>query len=78
MPHQPALPLADWPAGFRHLPGHLPEAAQRALRCPVCHARLGVSAAQLECPNPEHRFPIVGGIPVVLNEAASIFSIVAL
>lgn len=31
MPHQQALPLADWPPGFRHLPGHLPDAVQRAL-----------------------------------------------
>ena len=31
MPHQTALPLADWPKGFLHLPGRLPIAAQRAL-----------------------------------------------
>ncbi|MGD9509352.1 MAG: alpha-ketoglutarate-dependent dioxygenase AlkB [Geminicoccaceae bacterium] len=31
MPHQHALPLFDWPRGFRHLPGYLPDGAQRAL-----------------------------------------------
>ena len=31
MLHQQALPLADWPSGFRHLPGRLAPAAQQAL-----------------------------------------------
>ena len=31
MPSQPALPLDDWPTGFRHLPGRLAPSAQQAL-----------------------------------------------
>lgn len=38
MPHQQALPLADWPPGFRHLPGHLPDAMQRTLLAEILAA----------------------------------------
>jgi alkylated DNA repair protein (DNA oxidative demethylase) len=38
MPHQPDLPLADGPPGFRHLPGHLDPAAQAALLAEVLAA----------------------------------------
>jgi alkylated DNA repair protein (DNA oxidative demethylase) len=38
MSHQPALPLADWPPGFRHLSGHLPVLAQKALLAEVLAA----------------------------------------
>lgn len=38
MPHQEDLPLAPWPQGFRHLPGHLDPAAQGALLAEVLTA----------------------------------------
>jgi alkylated DNA repair protein (DNA oxidative demethylase) len=38
MPHQPDLPLADGPPGFRHLPGHLDPAVQSALLAEVLAA----------------------------------------
>ena len=38
MPHQPDLPLADGPPGFRHLPRHLDAAAQAALLAEVLAA----------------------------------------
>jgi DNA oxidative demethylase len=41
MPLQPDLPLADWPQGFRHLPRHLPPAAQESLLAEVLSAVAG-------------------------------------
>lgn len=38
MPSQPALPFADWPAGFRHLPAHLSPAVQAALLAEILAA----------------------------------------
>ena len=38
MPSQPALPLADWLSGFRHLPAYLSPAAQKALLAEVLAA----------------------------------------
>jgi alkylated DNA repair protein (DNA oxidative demethylase) len=35
---QQALPLADWPPGFRHLPGRLPDAMQHALLAEILDA----------------------------------------
>ena len=50
MPHQQALPLADWPPGFRHLPGHLPDTAQRALLADVLTAVEGAGWFQPTMP----------------------------
>ena len=41
MPHQQDLALADWPEGFRHLPGHLDRPAQEALLAEVLAAVAG-------------------------------------
>ena len=38
MPSQPALPLDDWPPGFRHLEAHLAPAAQASLLAQVLAA----------------------------------------
>lgn len=39
MPHQQSLlPLADWPPGFRHLSGHLPDAMQGTLLAEILAA----------------------------------------
>jgi alkylated DNA repair protein (DNA oxidative demethylase) len=50
MPHQQALPLVDWPPGFRHLPGHLPDKAQRALLAEVLTAVEGAGWFQPTMP----------------------------
>jgi SAM-dependent methyltransferase len=55
----------------------LSEAVQQRLRCPVCGAALEQAGDHLQCLNPDDgtRFPIVDGIPVLINEANSLFSI---
>jgi uncharacterized protein YbaR (Trm112 family) len=55
----------------------LPDGTVRMLRCPVCRSTLGPEGDQLVCANPQcgSRFPIVAGIPVLINEANSIFAI---
>jgi uncharacterized protein YbaR (Trm112 family) len=47
------------------------------LCCPVCRQRLTASEDSFTCTSPScgSVFPIVGGVPVLLNEAASVFSI---
>ncbi len=47
------------------------------LRCPICKSRLTLSNELVVCTNTSnaHSFPIVDGVPILLNEASSIFSI---
>jgi len=47
------------------------------LRCPICHAKLRQEAPNLVCTNSDcgTKFPIVDGIPVLLKEESSVFSI---
>lgn len=53
----------------------LSPSAEARLRCPICHARLGSQGTELACSGPAaHRHPVVDGVPVLLNEASSIFS----
>ncbi|MBI5397723.1 MAG: methyltransferase domain-containing protein [Verrucomicrobia bacterium] len=49
---------------------------QELLRCPRCHAKLKHTGPQFECTNSECQtlFPIVDGIPVLINERSSVFS----
>ena len=49
---------------------------QDLLRCPICHAKLKHAAHRFVCTNSEcdTQFPIVDGIPVLLNEKSSVFS----
>ena len=51
----------------------LPEALLDVLACPKCHRRVEPTDDELalECPNDKLRFPIVGGIPVMLLEKAT-------
>jgi len=46
-------------------------------RCPACHAGLVPTGEELHCRNTEcqSRYPIVDGIPVVINEHASVFTL---
>ena len=48
-----------------------------ALCCPVCRSKLDADRETLRCIGSECRrsFPIVGGIPVLINETSSVFSI---
>src|SRR5437868_14962518 len=56
----------------------LSEAVQQSLRCPSCKAKLELrSEKQYQCENPEcgFLFPIINGIPILIDEDRSIFSI---
>lgn len=50
---------------------------QELLRCPTCHATLRLAGEQFKCTGSgcAAHFPIVDGIPVLLNEESSIFCI---
>jgi SAM-dependent methyltransferase len=58
-------------------PLRISQDVQGLLCCPVCHAGLSRSAEQFACADPgcATRFPIVEGIPVLINERSSVFSI---
>ena len=47
------------------------------LRCPVCRAELSVDAGGILCRGPAcaTRFPVVDGVPVLIDEERSVFSI---
>jgi uncharacterized protein YbaR (Trm112 family)/SAM-dependent methyltransferase len=55
----------------------LSEWARKLLCCPVCHADLQESGARFLCVNRECGacFPVVEGIPVLINENSSLFTI---
>ncbi len=55
----------------------IPQNIQELLRCPTCHAKLKQVGEQFECTNSEcaTHFPVVDGIPVLINEQSSVFSI---
>ena len=44
------------------------------LSCPTCHEPLINGGDSLECKN-RHRFPVIDGIPVLIDEGSSVFSI---
>lgn len=43
------------------------------LACPVCHLPLADGGAERSCPGCGQRYPVVHGVPVLLNEANSVF-----
>src|SRR5436305_14844417 len=47
------------------------------LRCPICRGELRAAPAQLVCADDSCRavFPVVRGVPVLINEARSAFAI---
>jgi len=53
------------------------ENARDLLRCPVCRSKLQSDDRELACVNSEcrRRYPVIDGIPVLLNDDASVFSI---
>lgn len=60
-----------------HARTELSATVREALRCPICRARLGAADAHLACTAPGcgATFPVVDGVPVLLNEQASVFRI---
>src|SRR5215510_10564531 len=55
----------------------LSESIQSRLRCPSCRSPLSVTADCARCHNPActARFPVLDGIPILINEKNSVFSI---
>jgi SAM-dependent methyltransferase/uncharacterized protein YbaR (Trm112 family) len=55
------------------LSGHIRD----LLRCPVCGGQLRTAEACLDCTSPAcgRRFPVVDGVPVLINDAKSLFCI---
>jgi uncharacterized protein YbaR (Trm112 family)/SAM-dependent methyltransferase len=55
----------------------LSQYVQRLLCCPICRGKLQQTGEQFVCMNVEcsTHFPIVDGIPVLINERSSVFSI---
>jgi SAM-dependent methyltransferase len=53
------------------------QTVQELLRCPICYAKIRQAGQQFTCTNSEcdTHFPIVDGMPVLLNEKSSVFSI---
>jgi uncharacterized protein YbaR (Trm112 family) len=53
------------------------QSIQELLCCPICHAKLKQAEDQFECTNSEcaTHFPIIDGVPVLLNEQSSVYSI---
>jgi SAM-dependent methyltransferase/uncharacterized protein YbaR (Trm112 family) len=56
---------------------HLSHDIQARLRCPICKGQLEVGPDFVLCTSGEcgKRFPLVDGIPVLINEESSVFSI---
>jgi len=46
------------------------------LRCPICHAALDDVGAALACRGCATLHPVVRGVPVLLDEANSVFTVV--
>ena len=54
----------------------LTESTQKQLCCPICRTKLVFTNEQFECTNPQCKrsFPLVDGIPILINESSSIFA----
>lgn len=55
----------------------LSTATQQLLRCAICKAELELVGEQFRCTSPDcsNFFPIINGIPILINEDSSIFSV---
>ena len=58
-------------------PLKITENTTQSLRCPVCKSQLELKEKQLQCINSQCQavFPIIDGVPVLINESGSIFNI---
>ena len=63
---------ADRPPGMK-----LSDETRGLLRCPACQAHLAITDAECRCLDTRCAlvFPVVDGVPVLINEARSVFSI---
>jgi SAM-dependent methyltransferase len=52
----------------------LSDAVRQILRCPVCGSALESGADELRCTQCATRFPVTGGIPILIDDSASLFS----
>ena len=43
------------------------------LRCPICKGELKVGQDCLSCPKCAKQFPVIGGVPILINEEMSVF-----
>ena len=55
----------------------IPEDVRQLLHCPICTSPLLAADTRFECTNEacSGSFPIIGGVPILLNESNSLFSI---
>lgn len=60
------------------LHANLSAATQELLRCPACHAKLAKTDQHRKCSNCQCgvQYPVVNGVPVLINEQRSVFSFV--
>jgi uncharacterized protein YbaR (Trm112 family) len=56
----------------RDPPPAVPAALRAALCCPICHGGLGDRRAILECLDCGREFPVVGTVPLLLEEAVGV------
>ncbi len=56
---------------------HFPEHLRHRLRCPICRSPLDPGDHGLTCAGPDCRtpFPVIDGVPILINETASVFSV---
>lgn len=56
---------------------HLSEETQRLLACPACRTAVSLADDRLVCANPDCRrvFPVVDGVPVLINDDNSLFRV---
>ena len=55
----------------------LSEHVRMLVRCPVCGAGLKIADTYLDCADPAcgTRFPVVDGVPILINDDNSLFSV---
>jgi SAM-dependent methyltransferase len=71
------MEVATHSATARPPPLRIGDGVREALRCPICHAGLEPEEGSFACTGVDcrTRFPVMGGVPILLNEASSVFSI---
>ena len=73
---------AGEPGGHRRAPdqetpraGRLSPRLRAAMRCPACRGTLTERSSDLLCDGCATRYPVLDGVPILINEANSLFSI---
>lgn len=62
---------------MQNLALHLSKGIQQALRCPICKSPMVHLEDELRCTHDAcaKSFPVIAGIPILINESASLFNI---